>query len=186
MSEPASANMTPIAGNATCSQASASVWYAMTRPSAMPRRRSKYVLRSRACDASSSTLPGMIGSPPLDTQVSVDIEVCRVRVPTVSAFRVTRSAAVARLPAAGVPVATVGEVAAVVGRPRHDVGYTRTDLLVAAGTAVRLGRSLTGGVTDGPLPVRRDNDPLDAAPRALLIEAGLVVPSPVLAGHDPS
>src|SRR5918993_2895703 len=73
-----------------------------------------------------------------------------------------RRAPIPRPPAAGVPVPAVGQVAAPVGGPDHDVRDARGDLLVTARAAVRLGRRAAGHVAHHPVPVAAGLHRLDA------------------------
>ena len=95
-----------------------------------------------------------------------------------------RPAAIARVPAAGVPVAAIGQVASLIGRPGDDVGHAGRDLVIAAGAPVRL-RAAPGDVPHRPLAVGRRLHALDPPPGPLGIESDRVVASAVLAGHDP-
>ena len=81
-----------------------------------------------------------------------------------------RSAPVARPPAAGVPVPTVGKVAPPVGRPGNHVRDTRPDLLLAAGAAVRLARRAARDRPDQPVAVAPLLDRLDTAAHPLVVQ----------------
>jgi hypothetical protein len=64
-------------------------------------------------------------------------------------------------PAAGVPMPPVGRVATPVGRPGHDVGDARADVLYAARAAVRLGGRPAEDRPDHPIAVLILLDALD-------------------------
>ncbi len=77
------------------------------------------------------------------------------------------------------PVPPVGQVAATVGRPRHHMADARRDLLVAAGTAVRLVAS--GDVAHQPIAIGVHLHLLDTTAYPIRIERGLGVAAAVVA-----
>jgi hypothetical protein len=67
-------------------------------------------------------------------------------------------------------VSAIGEIAATVGRPRHDVRDPGWNLLVAAGAAVGLRGGVARDRPDEPIAVGSGIHPLDTASRPGVVD----------------
>ncbi len=77
-------------------------------------------------------------------------------------------------------MAAIGQIAATVRWPGHDVRDARRDLLIATRASVDLGRRVSGNRSDQPFPVGRGLHALDAATGTEIIQRFHVVVATVM------